>query len=66
MNTGETKTFQSKRFGKVEVFNQDDKKLFIHTNHGTTQQRSYTVDLSDLGSVNIPQAIWQEVVNNIS
>lgn len=65
MNTNETKTFQSKRFGKVEVFNKNDEKLFIHINHGTTQQRSYMVDLKDLESANIPQAVWQEVVNNI-
>ena len=65
MNANETKTFQSKKFGKVEVFNQNDKKLFIHSDHGTRRQKSYSIVLADLESANIPQALWNEVVANL-
>lgn len=65
MNANETKTFQSKNFGKVEVFNQNDKKLFIHSDHGTRKQRDYSINLADLESANIPKALWNEVVENL-
>ncbi len=65
MNANETKTFQSSKWGKVEVFNQNDVKLLITTHAGSRKGQTFGIVLADLESANIPQALWNEVVANL-
>ncbi len=61
----ETKTLNTPKWGKVEVFNQNDAKLIITTFAGSYKGKTYGINLADIESANIPQALWNEVVANI-
>lgn len=60
-----SKTFDSKNFGKVEVTNRNDEKILVTTFSGSYKGQTYGIDLNDLGSANIPQQLWNEVVSNL-
>jgi hypothetical protein len=60
-----SKTFDSKTFGKVEVTNQNDEKILVTAHSGSYKSHTYGINLVDLGSANIPQALWNEVMSNL-